>query len=118
LLLLTLATAPFTHVVDSMAIMPLGPQFMRLFDVGPREFGLLISSYKFAASGSVAAFWIDRFDHKRALLVLYAGFIVATAFTDRFGPAMALVSSSAEPRLRGSFMIRFTRWLAVGGACA
>jgi hypothetical protein len=71
-----------------------------------------------AASGFVAAFWIDRFDHKRALLVLYAGCIVATAFTGRCGPAMAPVSSSAEPRLRGSFMIGFTRRLAVGGACA
>ena len=78
---------PFTHVVDFMVIKPLGPQFMRLFDVGPREFGLLISSYTFAAaSGFVAAFWIDRFDHKRALLVLYAGFIVATARRIRVVP--------------------------------
>jgi len=79
-LLLTLATVQFTHIVDFMVIMPLGPQFMRLFDMGPREFGLLISSYTFAAavSGFVAAFWIDRFDRKRALLALYAGFIVAT----------------------------------------
>src|SRR5437879_5631625 len=81
LLLLTLATVQLTHIVDFMVIMPLGPQFMRLFDVGPREFGLLISSYTFAAaaSGFVAAFWIDRFDHKRVLLALYGGFIVATA---------------------------------------
>src|SRR2546425_3107291 len=72
LLLLTLATVQFTHIVDFMVIMPLGPQFMRLFDMGPREFGLLISSYTFAAavSGFVAAFWIDRFDRKRALLAL------------------------------------------------
>jgi len=81
LLLLTLATVQFTHIVDFMIIMPLGPQFMRLFDVGPREFALLVSSYTFAAalSGFVAAFRIDRFDRKRALLTLYAGFIVATA---------------------------------------
>ena len=40
-----------------------------------------MSAYTFAAaaSGFVAAFWIDRFDHKRALLALYGGFIVATA---------------------------------------
>jgi predicted MFS family arabinose efflux permease len=79
-LLLTLATVQFTHIVDFMVIMPLGPQFMRLFDVGPREFALLVSSYTFAAalSGFVAAFRIDRFDRKRALLTLYTGFIVAT----------------------------------------
>jgi predicted MFS family arabinose efflux permease len=81
LLLLTLATVQFTHIVDFMVMMPLGPQFMRLFNVGPREFGFLVSSYTFAAavSGFVAAFWIDRCDRKHALLALYAGFILATA---------------------------------------
>ena len=80
-LLLALATVQFTHIVDFMVMMPLGPQFMRIFGVGPREFGLLVSSYTFAAaaSGFVAALWIDRFDRKHALLALYAGFIVATA---------------------------------------
>ena len=80
-LLLTLAAVQFTHIVDFMIMMPLGPQFMRLFDIDPHAFSLLVSSYTFAAaaSGFVAAFWIDRFDHKQALLFLYAGFIVATA---------------------------------------
>ncbi len=80
-LLLTLATIQFTHVVDFMIMMPLGPQFMRLFAVGPQQFAFLVSAYTFAAaaSGFVAAFWIDRFDRKRALLGLYAAFIVATA---------------------------------------
>jgi predicted MFS family arabinose efflux permease len=71
----------FTHVVDFMIMMPLGPQFMRLFAIGPQQFGFMVSAYAFAAaaSGFVAAFWIDRFDRRRALLGLYAGFIVATA---------------------------------------
>jgi predicted MFS family arabinose efflux permease len=79
--LLTLAAVQFTHIVDFMIIMPLGPQLMRILGVGTREFSLLVSAYTFAAaaSGFVAAFWIDRFDHKRVLLVLYSGFIVATA---------------------------------------
>ena len=80
-LLLTLAAVQFTHVVDFMIMMPLGPQFMRLFAIGPQQFGFMVSAYTFAAaaSGFVAAFWIDRFDRRRALLGLYAGFIVATA---------------------------------------
>ena len=80
-LLLTLAAVQFTHIVDFMIMMPLGPQFMRLFAIGPQQFGFLVSTYTFAAaiSGFVAAFWIDRFDRKRVLLGLYAGFIVATA---------------------------------------
>jgi len=80
-LLLTLAAIQFTHIVDFMIIMPLGPQFMRLFAIGPQQFGFMVSAYTFAAaaSGFVAAFWIDRFDRRRALLWLYAGFIIATA---------------------------------------
>jgi len=80
-LLLALAAVQFTHIVDFMIMMPLGPQFMRLFAIGPQPFSMLVSAYTFAAatSGFVAAFWIDRFDHKRALLALYGGFIVATA---------------------------------------
>jgi predicted MFS family arabinose efflux permease len=64
-----------------MIMMPLGPQFMRLFGVGPQGFGLLVSAYTFAAaaSGFLAAFWVDRFDRKRGLLLFYGGFIVATA---------------------------------------
>ena len=81
MVLLTLAAVQFTHIVDFMIVMPLGPQLMRILDVGPRQFSLLVSAYTFAAaaSGFVAAFWIDRFDHKRVLLALYGGFIVATA---------------------------------------
>ena len=58
-----------------MIMMPPGPQFMRLFGIDPRQFGLLVSAYTFAAaaSGFLAAFRIDRADRKRALLVLYAG---------------------------------------------
>jgi predicted MFS family arabinose efflux permease len=80
-LLLALAAVQFTHIVDFMIMMPLGPQFMRLFGIGPEQFGFMVSAYTLAAavSGFVAAFWIDRFDRRRTLLVLYGGFIVATA---------------------------------------
>ena len=80
-ILLTLAAVQFTHIVDFMIVMPLGPQLMRLLDVGPQPFSLLVAAYMLAAaaSGFVAAFRIDRYDRKRALLALYGGFIVATA---------------------------------------
>ncbi|MFO1313842.1 MAG: MFS transporter [Burkholderiales bacterium] len=80
-LLTTLAAVQFTNILDFMILMPLAPQLMRLFEIGPREFGLLVSAYTFAAaaSGFLAAFRIDRFGRKRALLAMYAGFIVATA---------------------------------------
>jgi hypothetical protein len=50
-LLLTLAAMQFTHVVDFMIMMPLGPQFMRLFAIDPQHFGFLVSVYTFAAAG-------------------------------------------------------------------
>jgi len=70
----------FTHVLDFMIMMPLGPQFMRIFALDPQHFAFLVSAYTFAAaaSGFISAFWIDRFGRKRVLLTLYAGFIVAT----------------------------------------
>ena len=81
LLLGLLAAVQVTHIMDFMVMMPLGPQLMRVFGTGPREFGLVVSAYTFgaAAAGFLAAFHIDRFDRKVALLGIYAGFCVATA---------------------------------------
>jgi len=79
-LLLVLAGIQFTHIMDFMVMMPLGPQFMRLFDITPQQFALLVSIYTFSAGicGFFAAFVIDKFDRKSALMVLYAGFAFAT----------------------------------------
>ena len=80
LLLLTLMAINFTHIMDFMMMMPLGPQFMRLFHISPQQFGMLVSTYTFAAAaaGFISAFLVDRFDRKRTLLFLYAGFALST----------------------------------------
>lgn len=80
LLLYTLATIQFTAIMDFMIVMPLGPQLMRLFDINPSQFGVIVSSYTFAAgfTGIVGAFFIDRFDRKTALLFNYIGFSIGT----------------------------------------
>ncbi|WP_460565820.1 MFS transporter [Hydrogenophaga aquatica] len=80
LLLLTLAGVQFTHILDFMIMMPLGPQLTRLFGVSDAQFGLLVSAYTFAAgaSGLAASTYLDRFDRKRLLLVLYLLFALAT----------------------------------------
>lgn len=80
LLLWTLAGVQFTHIMDFMIMMPLGPQFIALFDIGNAEFGLLVSSYTLAAgaSGLLATTYIDRFGRKRLLVSLYALFGLAT----------------------------------------
>ncbi len=78
--LLALAGVQISHILDFMILMPLGPQFMRMFDIGPTKFGLLVSVYTFSAAavGFAAAFFIDRFDRKKALLILYAWFGATT----------------------------------------
>ncbi|WBL41823.1 MFS transporter [Algoriphagus halophytocola] len=80
LLLWTLAAINFIHIVDFMILMPLGPQLMRIFEISPQEFGLLVSSYTFSAgvSSFFGAFLLDRFDRKKILLWVYVGFTVST----------------------------------------
>jgi predicted MFS family arabinose efflux permease len=80
LLLYVLAAAMFTHIMDFMIIMPLGPQLMRLFDITAQQFSLLVASYTITAgvSGFFAAFFIDRYDRKKSLILVYAGFAIGT----------------------------------------
>src|SRR5437868_5754552 len=79
-LLFLLAAIQFTQILDFVLMMPLGPTFLRVFHIAPREFGLMISAYTFAASisGFISAFFIDRFDRKKVLLTCYLGFIIGT----------------------------------------
>lgn len=79
-LLITLAGIQFTHIVDFMVMMPLGPQFTQLFQINDAQFGLLVSAYTFAAgvSGLLASLYVDRFGRKKLLLVLYVLFGLAT----------------------------------------
>ncbi|HUF20086.1 MAG TPA: MFS transporter [Burkholderiales bacterium] len=81
-LLILLAGVQFTHILDFMVMMPLGPQFMRLWDIDAHQFALLVSVYTFTASGSalLCALYLDRFDRRRALLFIYGGFVLATLF--------------------------------------
>lgn len=92
--LLVLAGVQISHILDFMVLMPLGPQFMRMFAIGPTKFGFLVSVYTFtaAAVGFAAAFFIDRFDRKKALLALYACFGATTllaASSDSYATLLA-----------------------------
>jgi predicted MFS family arabinose efflux permease len=80
LLLLILSAVYLTHILDFMIIMPLGPQFETELRIGAQAFGLLVAAYGFSAgvAGFLAAHLVDRFDRKKTLLVLYAGFSLGT----------------------------------------
>ena len=75
-----LAGIQFSHIVDFMVMMPLGPQIMQSFGISAAAFGLLVSSYTYtgAISGLITASVIDRFDRRHYLLVVFTGFILAS----------------------------------------
>jgi MFS transporter, DHA1 family, inner membrane transport protein len=80
ILIALMAAVQFTHIVDFVIMMPLGPQLMRSLDINPAQFGVVVSAYTFSAavSGLVGAFFLDKYNRKSALLFLYFGFIIGT----------------------------------------
>ncbi len=105
-LLLTLAGIQFSHILDFMIMMPLGPILIQTFAISTHQFGLLVASYSFSAalSGLLAATFVDRFERKRLLLSVfilfglaslacglapgYATLMVARALAGAFGGVM------------------------------
>ena len=79
-LVLGLAAIQFTHIMDFMIMMPLGPQLMRVMLISPQQFGILVSAYTLTAAVAALAmaFYTDRFDRRQTLLFLYAGFVIST----------------------------------------
>lgn len=87
LLLLVLAAVQFAHIVDFMILMPLGSRFINgdsgdgaTLHLTTGEFGLVVSAYTISAgvASLIAARFLDRFDRKKALLFLFAGFTLGT----------------------------------------
>jgi predicted MFS family arabinose efflux permease len=80
LLLLVLAAVQFSHSMDFMVMMPLGPQCRDEMGITPQQFNLVVGAYGLTAAlaGFLATWFIDRFDRKAALLTLYAGLTVGT----------------------------------------
>ncbi len=79
-LLLTLAGIQFSHILDFMIMMPLGPILIKAFGIGTHQFGFLVASYSFSAalSGLLATTFVDKFERKRLLLVVFSLFGLAT----------------------------------------
>ena len=82
IILILLAAINFTHILDFMIMMPLGNYLMPYFNISSQQFSMLVAAYTFSAgiSGFLAAFFVDRFDRKRVLLVGYMGFLIGTLF--------------------------------------
>ncbi|HEY1054930.1 MAG TPA: MFS transporter, partial [Emticicia sp.] len=82
IILLLLAAINFTHILDFMIMMPLGNYLMPYFDISSQQFSMLVAAYTFSAgiSGFLAAFFVDRYDRKKVLLMGYSGFLIGTLF--------------------------------------
>lgn len=79
-ILYSLAILNFTHIVDSMLIMPLGDIFISEFGIDAAQYSFLVSSYALAAfvSSIFGIFLLDRYDRRSALLFIYSGFGIGT----------------------------------------
>jgi predicted MFS family arabinose efflux permease len=77
-----LAAIQFSHILDFVIMMPLGPSLMSELQISPAQFGALVSSYNFSAG--IAAVLLstvaDRFERKRTAMVMLIAFILATYF--------------------------------------
>jgi MFS transporter, DHA1 family, inner membrane transport protein len=78
--LLVLASVQFTAIVDFVVVMPLGKEIMESLRIGPKEYGVIVEAYTFAAgvAGLLAAALVDRFSRRTAFLALFAGFLIGT----------------------------------------
>jgi predicted MFS family arabinose efflux permease len=70
----------FTIVLDFMVLSPLGAILMPTLHITPAQFGMVVSAYAFSAgtSGLLSAFFADKFDRKKLLVIFYFGFVIGT----------------------------------------
>lgn len=90
-----IAAVQLTLILDFMIMMPLGPELMARLDISAARFGAMVSAYTLASGvmGLLGTLWLDRFDRKRTLIVLYGGFIAATISCGAaMSPAWLLIS--------------------------
>ncbi len=80
-LIFLIGAVQFINTLDFMMVMPLGPDFARALGIPSSELGLIGGSYTAAAAiaGIAGAFFLDRFDRRRALAVALAGLVLGTA---------------------------------------
>ena len=111
--LFTLAAAQFINLLDFMLVMPLGPRFIEKMNISPEQFGHMVASYGFAAfgGGMLASGFIDRFERKRAMLVVFALFTVSTFFCGIADDYTSLVFSRAMTGLFGGVVGSMTMTL-------
>lgn len=104
--LLLLASVNFTHIMDFMIMMPMAPQLMRVLQINPAQFSLLVASYTIAAGTAsfLGTFFVDQFDRKKVLLFCYAGFCIGTLLCGMAGEYHLLFSARVFTGLMGGII--------------
>jgi MFS transporter, DHA1 family, inner membrane transport protein len=127
ILLFLLALVQFTSVVDFMIVMPLAPILKKLWTIDSSQFSRIVSLYSIGAflSAMICVSFVDRFDRKKVLLLVYCGFTIGTFccglsssyhqlllarfITGLFGGIgssiiLSMVGDSVQPEKRGEAM--------------
>jgi predicted MFS family arabinose efflux permease len=101
-LVLLIGSAQFINTLDFTMMLPLGPDFAKALDIPVSKLGMVGGSYIAAevVAGVAGAFFLDRFDRRRALAVALTGLVVGTAAC---GLATGLVSLLAARMVAGVF---------------
>lgn len=101
-----LALTQFTVIMDFMVMMPLGPQIMHTFGIGPAAFATAVSVYSLCSgvSGLLAATYTDRFDRRRLLLTVYGLFTLANLACALSGSYAMLLFARAFAGLTGGVL--------------
>ncbi len=105
-LLWLLALIQFTVIMDFMVMMPLAPQLMHAFAIGPAAVSGAVSAYAWCAglSGLLAITYIDRFDRKKLLLMMFCLFTLSNLACAMAPNFHVLVFSRAFAGLTGGVL--------------
>jgi predicted MFS family arabinose efflux permease len=80
-IVLVVAAAQFINVLEFVIVMPLGPDYATALHVASSQLPYVAAAYTAAAAlaGIAGAFFLDRFDRRRALLCTLGGLVLCTA---------------------------------------
>lgn len=101
-LILIIGAVQFVNILDFMMVMPLGPDFAQALSIPTSHLGIVGGAYTFAAAlvAIIGAFFLDRFDRRKALFWSLLGL---TAGTLGGGLAWNFESLVAARVLAGAF---------------
>ena len=110
MLLWLLALTQFTVIMDFMVMMPLSPQLMVAFGVGPGAISGAVSAYAWCAglSGLFAATYIDRYSRKHLMLAMFCLFTISNLGCALAPTFHALVLARAFAGLTGGVLSSIT----------